>query len=138
MSPHRSLNPASVMLARLVYLLHLGCGGYGLAQAFGAAATQSPGALVEAAAWLRLSVMFAVWLRRVRRYAECRDGFGALGSFDGPTDDETLARLRHDHAELERLRGTPGFDPWAALALRREIERRSGGRVAPPDPRREP
>lgn len=139
MSPPRSFHPAAVMLARLGYLLHLGCGGYGLALAFGAAATRRPAALGEAMVWLLASAVLALWLRRARRYAECRDGFGDYFSSEAEENEgDTLARLRREHAELESRRGTPGFDPWAALALRREIERRAGGRVAPPDPRGDP
>jgi hypothetical protein len=80
-----------------------------------------------AAGLLALPLAWAVraWLvhsaREVLRAAETLLG-GSSAAPNGPPLDALVALLREWEA-LERRRGTPGFDPWALLSLRREIQR---------------
>jgi hypothetical protein len=107
------------MLARLAYVVHLGSLLGGLGATLGAAQRREPAQLALAALLLTASLGLAWALRRTGWYARCRDSFASLGQED---EDPRLGRLMERRGELERLRGTPAFDPWALLAVQHEID----------------
>lgn len=63
-----------------------------------------------------------VWLKRGGKLEECDRALDAMFSGDAYAGDEDgLEALISRREALEEQRGTPGFDPWAVQALRREI-----------------
>lgn len=112
-------SPACIM-ARLAYLLHLGALFGGLVGAVGSAHRREADSLALAVLLLLLGVCLRGVLRRAAWYERCRDSFASFGLDDG--DDPRLGRLIERRGAIERLRGTPSFDPWALLAVQHEID----------------
>jgi hypothetical protein len=62
------------------------------------------------------------WLKRGNKLAECDRALDAMfRGATGPDDEDGLEALLSRREALEQRRGTPGFDPWAVQAVRREI-----------------
>lgn len=62
-----------------------------------------------------------VWLKNHNKLDECHRALeGMFNGWAGQGDDDLDALLQRREA-LEEKRGTPGFDPWAVQAVRREI-----------------
>lgn len=122
----RELNPPALMVARLGFASHIGLAIWGMAVAVGATIEGRGELLVEAAIALALSTMLWGLLRRARSLEACRasldDLFAADADEDVGTGDPCLDALLARRAMLERLRGSPAFDPWALLALQHDIE----------------
>jgi len=60
------------------------------------------------------------WLKHGGKLEECDRALDAMFSGE-PYDEDGLDALLSRREALEEKRGTPGFDPWAVQALRREI-----------------
>jgi hypothetical protein len=112
-------NSPACILARLAYVLHLGSFFGGLAAAVGSAQRREPTALALAALLLLIALVLRHYLVRSGWYARCRDSFACMGQND---QDPRLGRLIEERSALERKRGTPGFDPWALLAVQHQID----------------
>lgn len=62
------------------------------------------------------------WLKLRGKLAECDRALEKMFGGEVSSDDEDgLESLLQRRAALEEKRGTPGFDPWAVQAVRREI-----------------
>ncbi len=112
-------NSPACMLARLGYVLHLGGILGGLGGIIGSAQRGDASLLGFAGLALLLAFILRRILVRSGWYSRCRDSFASLGQDDV---DPRLGRLIEQRSELERLRGTPAFDPWALLAVQHEID----------------
>ncbi len=115
-----AFNSPACIAARLAYLLHLGALLTGLVQAVGGALHRDAGALLLAALLLLIGASLRAILRRTGWFERCRDSFATFGLDDA--DDPQLGRLIEKRGAIERLRGTPDFDPWALLAVQHEID----------------
>jgi hypothetical protein len=62
------------------------------------------------------------WLKRRGKLDECDRSLERMfGGGVSSNDEDGLESLLQRRAALEEKRGTPGFDPWAVQAVRREI-----------------
>lgn len=123
--PEREYNPPAVMAARAIFLL------FGLA-APAAALLLLGGALAHDTRRLLLGALFGLlavglhgWLSRRGWLAGLLADLGEMDDPPMPGGDVDFARLVRAWDDLSDKRGTPSFDPWQLLSLRREIEART-------------
>ncbi|MBC8039503.1 MAG: hypothetical protein H7Y06_03090 [Opitutaceae bacterium] len=81
----------------------------------------SPIYALKALVFFAAMIASHVWLKRGNKLAECERALEAMFSGETSDDEEGLEALLSRREALEEKRGTPGFDPWAVQALRREI-----------------
>jgi chloramphenicol 3-O-phosphotransferase len=75
---------------------------------------------VKAVVFLAAMIAAHVWLKQRGKLEECDRALEAMFSGEAGDEDD-LEVLLNRRAALEEKRGTPGFDPWAVQAVRREI-----------------
>lgn len=125
MPPAREINSPACILARLAFLLHLGSLLGAVVLAPLALVLGHVSALLLALALCGLAALLSWTLRRAGWYALCRQSFASLGLDDAESTkeaDPVLGRLLARRDEIESWRGTSGFDPWALLSVKHEIE----------------
>ena len=115
------LNTPAEMFVRLVYvarflffLISLICGVF----------TLSRGSLHDVgklAVFLAAMITCHLWLKRRGKLDACDRALEAMFNDTHMPADADLDALLERRQALEEKRGTPGFDPWAMQAVRREI-----------------
>ncbi len=121
MHPHDTrFNTPAEMLVRLVFVSRY---FFFLSGLFLGMSAFYQGSVLDAMkALFFFSVMTAghQWLKRHDKLGECDRALNAMFGGAALPDDE-IDRLLQRRQILEEQRGTPGFDPWAVQAVRREI-----------------
>ncbi|MBK8477182.1 MAG: hypothetical protein IPL39_13065 [Opitutaceae bacterium] len=124
MSALPSVQPPPSVAARCSYAAHLGSAVLALAFTALACGAGQPLLLLHALLAATASALFRAALAESGQLTACTEEdttpVPAQPGLDS-TQARKAAALRQRCAELEGLRGTPRFDPWQTLDLRRQL-----------------
>lgn len=123
----RVFNTRAEALARALYLAHLVFACTGLGALFLGVVHRRWPTLVLAACYVVTAGVMRHRLARTGALARCRLSLDSLFEDEDlenidPNEVERFETLLIRRDELERSRGTAGFDPWSALEVQRELQ----------------
>lgn len=119
-------NTPKEMLVRATFLLCLAAFTAGIVLLFAGAAAHELRMVLAGLLLLLLSALTRSWLRAQGRLGEANEAFDAIVQVDEESPHDAriteLVRLLQLWEQLEKKRGSPGFDPWAVQAVRHDIQ----------------
>jgi hypothetical protein len=120
----REFNTPQEMLVRATFLVCLVAFASGIIVTLAAAVARDFRLLALGIALLCTGALTRNWLSRKGRFESAEMSFREFarpGSQLDPAHVAELSRLLREWEELERLRGSPRFDPWAVQSIRHDI-----------------